>query len=469
MISCKKVFSAGSMALTALLAALLFIQPLHAQTTQSADKIIAVVGRNKIILQSELEGQMAQAKQQDPTGANDATVKCQLLQQMIAQKILSEQAERDSVIVSDDEVEGNLDNRIRYYIRAYGSKEKLEQVAGRTIYQLKEDMRDGVKEDLIAQKMSGDILKSTKVTPAEVKLFFDKIPVDSLPLLPATVEIGQIVIDPPVTKEMNDYARQKLEDIRKQIVDGGKTFETMAGIYSEDPGSRDNGGRYNDVARNGSGWAPEFITAAFRLQNGEVSQVVKTRFGYHIIQMIQRKGEEADVRHILIRPQVTTEDFAVAINKLDSIRAELITGKLSFPEAVGKYSTDEAAKRTGGMVADPATGSTDIDIAKLDPAMVLIIDSLQPGAYSHPHVFNNESGDRSCRIVYMRGRTKPHKANLTDDYGKLQEFALSQKKMIKMQEWIAHKLPTYYLKVDAEYQQCSTLKNWLVASSTSDK
>jgi len=273
------------------------------------------------------------------------------------------------------------------------------------------------------------------------------------------VEVGQIVIDPPVSTELDAYAHTKIEDIRNQIVNGGKSFETLAGIYSNDPGSRDNGGRYDDVSRTGA-FAPEFLTAAFKLQNGEISPIIKTKFGYHIIQMIQRKGDEADLRHILIRGEVTSGDFKATLAKLDSVRSQLVSGTISFPLAVGKYATDEASKRTGGMIADPQTGNTLLEINKLDPTMVLSIDSLQPGQYAQPQIFFNEAHEKSCRIIYLRSRTAPHKANLKDDYSKIQDVALQQKKAQKMQQWVITKLPTYYLRIDPDYQTCSVLQQW---------
>ena len=433
---------------------------------ESADKIIAIVGRNRIILQSDIEQQVQQARQQDPK-FND-TMKCMLLQQMILQKMLLEQAERDSVMVTDEDVEGQLENRLRYFISLYGSKEKLEQVSGKTIYQIKEENRDAIREQMVAEKLQGTIMENVKITPAEVEAFYKKIPVDSLPFFPATVEVGQIVIDPPVSPEMNDYAHAKLENIRKEIVDGNKTFEVAAGLYSDDPGSRDNGGRYDGVTRTG-GFAPEFITAAFKLQNGEISPIIKTKFGYHIIQMINRKGDEADLRHILIKPELTSADFQSALHTLDSIRKLLVSGKMSFPEAVGKFSTDEAAKRTGGMIADPNTGVTVLDMTKLDAGMVILLDSLKQGDYSQPHIFLTDAHEQSCRIVYLRNRTTPHKANLHDDYARIQEVAMAQKKQLKMQQWVTAKLPSYYLKIAPEYQGCGVLHMWSMSTESASK
>lgn len=437
----------------------LFSAPASAQPARSADKILAVVGRNRIVLQSELEQTAAQAAQQNGGAPFTDSMKCQLLQQMIMQKMLVEQAERDSLLVSEEEVDGTLENRIRYFTRLYGSKEKLEQMTGKTVYQMKEENRDVVKEQMMAEKMQSQLLQHVKITPAEVQSFYRKIPADSLPFFPATVEVGQIVVDPPTNPELEQYARQQLEDIRKQIVTDGKSFETMAGLYSQDPGSRDNGGRIDGVTRDG-GFVQEFISAAFRLQNGEVSPIVKTRFGYHIIQMVQRKGEQVDVRHILIMPQHVPSDYEKAAARLDSVRAQLIAGKLTFPEAVAKYSTDDASKMTGGMITDSRTGSSQLEVDQLDPDLALMIDSLKPGAFSQPQLFKTAQGESSVRIVYLKTRTSPHKANLKDDYSKIQAVALSQKQNEKLEAWITEKLPTYYLKIDPEYGSCGVLQTW---------
>ena len=316
---------------------------------------------------------------------------------------------------------------------------------------------------MLAEKVKSSLITNVKITPGEVRTFFNKIPVDSLPFFPASVEVGQIVVDPPVSPELDEYAKNKILGIRKEITDGTKTFETAATFYSEDPGSKDNGGDLGVVSRNDM--VAEFTAAAFKLQDGEISQVVKTKFGYHIIQMVKRQGEQAHLRHILVRPQITSGDLKKALSKLDSVRSELLSNKITFPEAVGKYATDENSKRTGGMVTDPNSGSTQIEINKLDPATALMIDSLKPGDFSQPQVFKTETGEQSCRIVFLKTRTEPHKANLQEDYSKIQEVALEQKKAQKLQEWLLLKLPTYYIKLSPEYKACAEFKNWKMASN----
>jgi peptidyl-prolyl cis-trans isomerase SurA len=434
-----------------------------AQTAQTGDKILAIVGRNRLILKSELEQEAAQMQQGNSAIEINDSLKCLLLQEMILRKMLVEQAERDSLLVSDEQVEGQLDNRVRYFIRQYGSKDKLEQLSGKTIYQMKEENREATRESLMADQMQSKIFENVRVTPGEVQSFYSKQSADSLPYYPATVEVGQIVMDPPTNQELDEYARKSLEDIRKDIITNGKSFETMAGLYSQDPGTRDNGGRMDGVTRDAV--VPEFATATFRLQNGEVSPIVKTRFGYHIIQMVQRKGEQADVRHILIIPQHAAADYVKARERLDSVRTLLVTGKMTFAEAVSKYSTDEQTKLTAGMITNPNTGSSALEVSDLDPGLALGIDSLKPGSYSQPQLFKNQMGEQSARIVYLRSRTEPHKANLRDDYSKIQAVALAQKKQQKLDSWVTERLPSYYLRIDPAYGSCAPLQRWMAKTA----
>lgn len=425
---------------------------------QPLDKIVAVVGKNRIVLKSEIDVQVEQMKLQNPS-VSEEDMGCDIMEQMLLQKLLVEQAEHDSLLVSPEEVDASLENRIRYYIMQYGSKEKLEEIAGKTVYQLKEENRDVTEEMLMAERMQSKVLDNVKVTPVEVQNFYKNIPADSLPYFPATVELGQIVMDPEVTPQLDSYARQKLERIRKEIVSGKADFEIKAGIESDDPGTRDNGGLIQGMSRKGSGMVPEFVVAAFKLQDGEVSPVFKTKFGYHIIQMVKRKGDEADVRHILIRPERTSADFKRAMEKLDSVRAELIAGKITFEQAVGKYSTDELSNRTGGMIVDQQ-GSTLLQIDDLDPAVALMVDSLKPGSFSQPMIYVNQRGERSCRIVYMKNITEPHKANLKDDYSRIQSAALQKKKSERIRDWVTQKAPAYYIKLDKEFRQCPNLESY---------
>jgi len=437
------------------LAVVCFAAPAMAQTL---DEIVAVVGKTRIVLKSDIDMQVQSMQAQDPEMSDNP--ECDVMEQMLLQKLLVEQAERDSVMISDEEVEASLENRIRYFIMQYGSKEKVEELSGKTIYQLKDENREVTKEMMLSERMQSTILESVKVTPVEVQRFYATIPADSLPFFPATVEMGQIVVDPPVSPELDTYARKKIEGIRKKIVEEGADFETQAGIYSDDPGSRNEGGLMRGITRKGGNLVIEFAVAAFKLQNGEISPVIRTRFGYHIIQMVSRKGDEADIRHILVKPELTSIDFNNALAKLDTIRTELVEGKITFEQAVGKYSTDEMANRTGGMITDQQGGSI-LQVEDLDPALALMLDTLKPGMYTKPMIYTNVRGERSCRIVYMKSQTDPHKANLKEDYSRIQFAALQKKKGERMQQWVKDKAPTYFIKLDPEYKQCPSLQAYI--------
>lgn len=421
-----------------------------------ADKIVGVVGNN-IILQSDVDLQY----QNDPSlsGVPEEDAKCNIIYTLLAQQLLVEQAARDSVIVSDDEVESQIDQRIRSFIQQFGSREALEQASGQTIYQLKETYRSFFKDKLTAERMQQQIMDKVAITPAEVKHFFDEIPADSLPMLPATIEMGEIVVKPTIDPEIEQLSKDKLEDIRKDIVSGGKNFATMASIYSMDPGTRNNGGL---LAINKRDFDPQFVAAAYRLQPGEVSPVIKSRYGYHIIQMVRRMGEDAQVRHILIVPEVTSIGLDRTIKKLDSVRADLIAGKIAFPQAVGKYSTDEMAKMTGGMILDPRTGSADLELNNLnDPAVVKAASDLKVGEFSQPQVFRDpRTQAQQCRILYLKSRSTPHRLNLKDDYSLIQQKALAKKQNEYLFNWVKGKSNGYYIHVDPEYKDCQELKEW---------
>ncbi len=426
-----------------------------------ADKIVGVVG-NKIILESEINQMFEQEKLSNP--ATHDSSKCYILYNLLAQQILVEQAARDSVIVTDEEVEGILDNRIRQMVQQYGSKEAFESAnGGRTIYQVKEEFRSFFKDKTIAERMQGKVMENVKITPKEITEFFAELSKDTLPLFPATVEMGQIVIKPPVDKDVEKLAKEKLENIRRDIVENGKSFEIMAGIYSMD-GTKDNGG---ELDINRKEFDQQFVSAAYRLQPGEISPVIKTKFGYHIIQMVRRMGEEAKVRHIVIVPEVTNSDLQIGLRKLDSIRADLISGKITFSEAVGKYSTDEQSKMTGGMVYDEM-GNSILSLDALDPEMAKAVAEMEVGSYSQPQVFieNPGTASRATRILYMRKRTDPHMLNMKDDYAIIQQKALQYKQVHYLDKWITERVPTYYIKVDPAYENCHMIEPWFAAAKS---
>ncbi len=431
----------------------------------SLDKIAAIVG-DKIILKSDIEASFEDYKRETPN--IDDSVKCQIMESLLAQKILVEQADRDSVIVGDEEVEGALDNRIRYFLQQYGSEEKLQEIAGKSSYQLKDDYRPIFKDQLTAQRMQQQIMSTVKITPQEVKAFYDKIPVDSLPYYPSMVEVGQIVFRPNINKEVEDYARNTLEDIRKDIIGGRVSFEEMAGRKSDDPGSKDNGGDLGIMGRDEL--VPEFAAAAFKLQNGEISPVVKTKFGFHIVQMVNRQGEKAKLRHILIKPLITSDMVKETLVKADSVRADLVSGKMVFSSAVGKYTQDDVTKVTGGMFTNAQTSSSLIQIEELEPAVALLINELKIGTFSQPLEFvDAKTGDKLVRIIYLKNRTEPHKANLKEDYNRIQEVAFAEKQTKTLSKWIEEKIGSFYIMIDSEYKNCNNISKWVTANTSAHK
>ena len=446
--------------LLGLLIALISFHFAFTQRAVVADKIVGIVG-DKIILKSDITNAIADAKRQGQEVPAEAN--CIVMQQALAQKTLVLQAEKDSLQVSDDEIEALLDNQIRSFIQAYGSKDALEQIAGRTVYQLKEDFRQSFKERKQAELMRNKIVEQVKITPNEVKEYFEKIPKDSLPFYESELELGEIVVFPKASHDIEKLAIDELLEYKQQVESGARKFETLASLHSDDPGSKDKGGQYT-INRNEKTWDPTFIAAAFRLKEGQISPVIKTKFGYHIIQMVSRAGDDAVIRHILKIPTVTDVEVNQAIKHLDSARAKLIAGTLTFGEAVAKFSDDEGSKFTGGIRQCRNGNYCTID--ELDKDVVLILKNLNVGEFSQPTPFTDERGRKGVRLVYLKTRTQPHRENLKDDYNRIAQRALEIKKEVAMEKWFQKKIPTYYIMIDEDYRNCSMLGTWLSVAKT---
>jgi peptidyl-prolyl cis-trans isomerase SurA len=427
-----------------------------------ADKIVAIVG-DRIILQSDVVNALADARRQGQELPSDA--ECKILEQALVSKVLMLQAEKDSLPVTDEEIEAELDQKIRYFINVYGTQEQLELIAGKTIYQIKDDGREGVKEQKLAQAMQRKIVESVKITPTEVKDFFDKIPKDSLPFYESEYEIGQIVLFPKASRDLEKYVIDELNTYKKQIESGAANFEQLAKRYTdgEDEQTR---GRQFQINRNEKTWDPSFVAATFRLKDGEISPVVKSKFGYHIIQMIQRNGDEAIVRHILRIPPVTETEINESVSKLDSVRSKIIAGTMDFGIAAGKYSEDEAAKYTGPYIQS-RDGDSYNTIDELDKDIVTALDKLKVGEISQPMAFSDPRGKKGVRLLYLKSRSQPHRMNMADDYNKIAGYALEQKKSTALEKWLTTRIPTYYIMVDpAGSTKCSELDKWITSTAS---
>lgn len=427
---------------------------LSANDTLMVDKVIGVVGDN-IILLSDLELQYEQIAVENP--GVPVEFKCEILNQMLTQKLFLQQAKLDSVNISDDEIEAELNRRIRYFTSMIGSVEKLEEYYGKSILAIKDEFRKDIADQLLAQRMQGNIFANVKVNPAEVKKFFESIPKDSIPYYNAEVEIGQIVKKPEVAIEQKQLAIEKIEGILARARKG-ENFATLATIYSEDPGSASRGGDLGFVGRGEL--VTEFEGAAFRLQPDEISDIVKTKFGYHIIKMHEQKGERIRISHILIKPKTSTFDLQDAIHFLDSIRTLIVENKITFEKAVDKFSEDEESKQQGGLLINQQTGNTSFEISQLDKSVYFAIDKLQVGEISSPQLFTNAEGEQAVRILMLRSETPAHTANLQDDYYKIKAIALQEKQQRELMKWIETKMESTYVKVSNEYRECPNLDVW---------
>ena len=408
-----------------------------------ADKIIAVVG-DRIILYSDIKNSIADIARQG--GAVPDNAECLITEQAIVSKVLMLQAEKDSLPVTDEEVEAELDQRVRYYITQLGTKEQLEEYAGKSVYQIKDDARESVRERKLAEAMQQKIVSGVKITPTESKAFFDRIPKDSLPFFESELEVGQIVIYPKASRDLEQYIVTEMNNYKKQLEGKVTAFETLAKQVSEGE-EKEIRGRPFQINRNEKTWDPVFISSAFRLKPGEISAPIKSKFGYHLILMVERTGDDAIVRHILRIPPVTDAEINQAKAKLDTVRSKVVAGITGFNEAATKYSDDESAKFTGAFILN-RDGSPYITIDQLDKEMVATISKMKVGDISQPVAFTGDQNKKGVRIVYLKSRSEPHRMNLRDDYSKISQMALEEKKGLALDKWLKVKIPSYYIMVD---------------------
>lgn len=437
-----------------------------AQPKKSVDKVIAVLGSDVILL-SELNQQYVMyLNSGNPV---DEKVKCYILQQMLIQHLLKQQADIDSVMVDDKQVDDELDRRMRTQIQRAGGQDKLEEFLNKSVLQYKDELRPDVKDQLQANKMQGTITEKVSITPLEVKKYFDTYKKDSLPDIPAEYEIGEIVVHPELTKAEKQRFYDKLDAIRLRVK-SGEDFGFLAKTYSEDPGSAPEGGDLGFFDR--TMMAKEFTAYAFKLKPGELSPVFETDFGFHILQVVERRGEQVHARHILIRPQSTPQSLDRAKLHADSVYTNVATNKMSFSTAASLYSADKESKYNGGMIlfADNVTARTTfIPADKLDPKDFLVVDTMKVGEISKPVPFTGQDGKEGYKIVLLKAKIPPHKGNLEQDYAKFKEKAQQQKSDRVMSEWFEKRRKGTYIRIDPDYTSCSELKIWTAPQSTETK
>ena len=382
----------------------------------------------------------------------DGNTRCEILEDMMFQKLLYVQAQKDSLSVTPKEVETELDRRLSVFINQIGSEQKLEEYFGKTIKSIKDDLRSTIEEQMLAQKVQQKIIGDTKVTPSEVKNFFEKLPADSIPTIEAYYELSEIVIKPEVSKEDKEKVVAELNKIRERILNG-ESFSTMAVLYSEDPGSAMKGGELGFVSK--TDLVPEFSQVAFNLTSPlDVSQVVETEYGFHIIQMIEKKGNMMNFRHILMKPKVSMEALEAADKKANEVYSILQSDTISFIDAVKKYSNGDS-KGSDGKVMNPYYGDARMTSDFLDPYTKSAVMPLKEGEYSKPFLSSDNKGSRVIKIVRLDLDVKEHKANLKDDYLTLQRAALEDKNSRLIDEWVKDKVQSVYIKIDDEYKDCN--------------
>ena len=425
-----------------------------AQPGKIIDQVAAVVG-NKIILRSDIEQQYLQYIGQG-NYANEK-IQCDILDQLLLNKLLLNQAILDSVEVTDAQVQDRLDRNMEYFIQQFGSQEKLETFYGKSVLELQDEYRPLVRDQLLAQSMQQKITRDVTASPIDVKNFFESIPPDSLPYISAEVEYAQIVKQIPVSNEAKESIKEKLLGYKKRV-ENGEEFSTLAVLYSQD-GSAKNGGELG--FKNRGDLVSEFEAVAFRLKTGQISDVVETKFGFHLIQLVERRGERINVRHILLKPEISAEDIVAVKASMDSLAALIRSGKRTFSEEAQAYSDDIDTRYNGGNIVNQQNGTTRFESSQIDATVFFQLDKLQPGEISNPLLMSTDEGKQAYKMFYLKSRTNPHKANLTDDYQRLQDAALQSKQAKTLDEWVNKKKSNIYIRLAEEYMHCENLKLWI--------
>ena len=419
------------------------------------DGVMAIIG-NEIILTSDIETQYQQYLAQGYT--NRGEIKCRIIEDLLYQSLLLNQAKIDSLEISEQEIDSELEKRIRYFIRQVGSKEKLEEFYGKSIIEIKSEFRDLINDQLLSQRMQGSITTEVKVTPSEVKSYFNRLPKDSLPMIEAEVEISQIVIKPEISNQEKDRIKNKLLSFKERITNG-EDFKVLATLYSDDPGSAKSGGELGFVGRGDL--VPAFEAAAYKLKGNEISKIIKSEFGYHIIQLIERRGEQINVRHILLKPKVSSTQLMETKEQIEKVAKQISDKEITFEKAVLDFSNDES-KNNEGLLINPNSGSSMFIMKDLDPTLYFVIEKIIQGEISAPIIMELEDGQKAYRIVKLRKKTIAHTANLIEDYDKIRNVALEEKKQQTINKWLEEKIAKTYIKLEAELQDCTFNNKWII-------
>jgi len=410
-----------------------------------ADKVVAVVGRNSI-LYSDIEDQYMQMKAQ---GVD--IDKCAILEELLSQKLLVNQAQVDSIEITDGEVEQSLNQRIQYFIGQFGTEEKMIEYFGKTVLEMKIDMRDAIKEQLMMQRMQGEIVKGMSITPNEVKKYFKKLPKDSIPYVDSEIEINQIMLYPDEDEESVFEVKKKLLDLRDRV-NKGENFKTLAVLYSEGP-SATNGGDIGWTSK--SDLDPAYSKAAVALKKGQVSKIVESSFGFHLIQLIDKADDRFRTRHILMKPKIAIEAKQSVKIRLDSIARVIRLDSLTFERAALQFSQDKKTRMNGGLRVNPLTLNSKFKIDEFEASEYYIIRKLQIGEISEPFESVDDKGKTVFKIIQLKSKSEPHRANLRQDFDMLKKMTQQDKQLQVVEKWVSEKSKDTYIRIELPYKDCN--------------
>ncbi|MEZ4857198.1 MAG: peptidylprolyl isomerase [Flavobacteriaceae bacterium] len=427
-------------------------------TRFKAEGVSAVIGEY-VVLDSDIDKGYLELQQQG-ISIEDVT-RCQLLGKLMEDKLYAHHAKVDSLLISDDEVNQTLDQQMAYIINQFGGDEdKVAQFYKKeTIQELREELFNTNKTLMLANKMQQKVVEDVEVTPEEVRQFFFSIPEDERPVFSAEVEVAQILIEPEITEEAKQKVIDRLNEFRRDILENGSSFATKAVLYSKD-GSASRGGLIEGIKKN-SPYAKEFKDVAFSLLEGEVSEPFETEFGFHIVTVDKVRGQEIDVRHIILFPDVSQEVIDQARAKIDSIRSEIVAGNMTFAEAARKFSNEKETRNNGGQLVNPVSLDTRFDLTKMEPTLGAQVYNLEEGEVSKVFTDRDYTGKSSFKMLTVTKKYAEHPANFSEDYEKIQDLALKEKQIKTIEKWQDKKIKETYVNVNKDYYDCQFSSNWL--------
>ncbi|RCL67061.1 MAG: peptidylprolyl isomerase [Cryomorphaceae bacterium] len=422
------------------------------------DGVAAVVG-DYVILESDVDKTLIDLQSQGVSTQNIG--RCSLLGKLMEDKLYAHHAEQDSLEVDNNQIYSYVDRTIDYFVNQLGSLEKvLEFYKKKDEQSFRTELFEINKINQLSEQMQTKIVDEIEITPEEVRQFFNSIPKYERPVFGAELEIAQIVVKPQVSELDNQKVIDRLETIRNDIVVNGSSFATKAILYSQDPGSRPTGGKYT-LNRNRPQMVKEFRDAAYRLREGEISEPFKTQFGWHIVKVERIRGQEVDVRHILLIPEVTNDALSEAKKKIDIIRKRIEDGDLTFEEAAKSSSDEEETKNNGGVLINPTTGDTRFELTKMDPVLYGQAQKLKDNEISAPLLEEDERGIKKYKIIKVSNRFDEHIADYSQDYIKIKELALKEKQLNKIQNWMVEKIDETYININQDNKDCNFTNKWV--------